>query len=57
MPLYSYYCKVCDVDSETLCKIEGRDSQRCEECGYSLIRSIDQPGLVWSPTKNGGLST
>jgi len=53
MPLYTYYCKVCDVDSESICKIENRDSQRCAECGYSLIRSIDKPGLVWAPTRGG----
>jgi len=56
MPLYSYYCKVCDIDKDMLSSIDKRDNQYCEVCGYQLIRVLDRPGMVWSPTRNGGYS-
>jgi putative FmdB family regulatory protein len=56
MPLYTYSCMNCDTDQERLVSIDARDRQQCESCGYGLIRSIDRPGMVWSPTRNGGYS-
>lgn len=56
MPLYTYGCMNCDTDIELICSIEQRDHQMCEVCGYNLIRNIDRPGMVWSPTRNGGFS-
>lgn len=56
MPIYTYYCKVCDKDLELISKIDLRDSQMCEQCGYRLVRNLDRPGMVWSPTRNGGFS-
>lgn len=56
MPLYTYYCNNCDKGVELLIQISARDNQMCEECGYRLVRSIDRPGMVWSPTRNGGYS-
>lgn len=56
MPIYTYSCINCDIDVERISNISMRDSQSCEECGYNLIRSIDRPGMVWSPTRNGGYS-
>jgi|694.fasta_scaffold151623_3 putative FmdB family regulatory protein len=56
MPLYTYSCINCDSDEERLASISARDEQKCAGCGYSLIRSIDRPGMVWSPTRNGGYS-
>lgn len=56
MPLYTYYCPACDSDVEVMSSIEKRDSQMCEVCGYHLVRNIDRPGMVWSPTRNGGFS-
>lgn len=56
MPLYTYSCINCDINVELMCNISVRDSQMCEECGNRLIRCIDRPGMVWSPTRNGGYS-
>lgn len=56
MPLYTYYCKVCDTDIEIITRIDFRDNQMCVDCGYRLIRNLDRPGMVWSPTRNGGYS-
>lgn len=56
MPLYTFYCKACDFDIELITSISLRDSQTCEKCGYMLVRNIDRPGMVWSPTRNGGYS-
>lgn len=56
MPLYTYYCNNCDKDTEMIISISARDEQMCEECGYRLVRNIDKPGMVWSPTRNGGYS-
>ena len=56
MPLYTYYCKVCDTDTEIISRIDSRDDKMCEECGYRLVRNLDRPGMVWSPTRNGGYS-
>lgn len=57
MPLYTYTCLECDKSHEVMCKMEERDNAICPDCGVRLIRSIDRPGLVWSPTRNGGYST
>lgn len=54
--MYSYSCTACDFSVDRLCKIESRDDQFCEKCGYRLARNIDRPGMVWSPTRNGGFS-
>ena len=56
MPLYTYYCNTCDKEHEQMMPIELRDSIVCPSCGYRLIRKIDRPGMVWSPTRNGGHS-
>lgn len=56
MPIYTYVCMNCNTDKEIIVNISMRDEQVCEECGYKLIRSIDKPGMVWSPTRNGGFS-
>jgi len=56
VPLYTYTCMNCDITTEKIVMMLERDNARCDECGYSLIRNIDRPGLVWSPTKNGGHS-
>ena len=57
MPIYTYYCNTCDKQHEQMMPIELRDSIVCPSCGYRLIRKIDRPGMVWSPTRNGGHST
>lgn len=56
MPMYTYTCPVCDEQYSKIVKIEERNDQFCEDCGYRLIRNIDRPGMVWSPTRNGGYS-
>jgi putative FmdB family regulatory protein len=56
MPLYTYSCMNCDIDVELMCNISARNDQMCEKCGNRLIRSIDSPGMVWSPTRNNGYS-
>lgn len=56
MPIYTYVCMNCNTDKEIIVNISMRDEQVCEKCGYKLIRSIDKPGMVWSPTRNGGFS-
>ncbi len=56
MPIYTYTCLNCDIDSELICNISSRDDQMCQDCGNRLLRSIDRPGMVWSPTRNGGYS-
>lgn len=56
MPLYTYTCVTCDYTEVLPSKIDARDEQWCQKCGYRLIRSVDRPGLVWSPTRNGGHS-
>lgn len=57
MPMYSYGCLVCDRDFEKIVDLNSRDSVLCDKCGNRAIRKIDRPGLVWSPTRNGGHST
>jgi len=57
MPIYSYTCLKCDTNIERMCLIENRNNQFCVNCGYRLAREVDKPGMVWSPTKNGGYST
>lgn len=56
MPLYSYYCKTCDEVIEKMASISLRDEQSCVKCDTDLQRKIDSPGMVWSPTRNGGYS-
>lgn len=57
MAMYSYYCEQCDAMYELLMiPMEQRDSQACRKCGHKLVRQWDLPGLVWSPTRNGGHS-
>ncbi|CAB4146022.1 CxxC_CxxC_SSSS, putative regulatory protein, FmdB family [uncultured Caudovirales phage] len=56
MPTYSYTCIQCDKDLERMTKIDYRDNQFCDTCGFRLARTIDRPGMVWSPTRNGGYS-
>jgi len=56
MPIYTYTCLVCDKDVEKMIPMIQRDQQMCPECGHRLIRGIDRPGLVWSPTRNSGYS-
>ena len=57
MPLYTYTCLECDKSHEVMCNMEERDNAICPDCGIRLVRNIDRPGLVWSPTRNGGYST
>lgn len=56
MPLYTYYCPAHDEEVVRLVKIDERDNQRCDECGYRLVREIDRPGGVWAPTSGRGLA-
>lgn len=56
MPIYTYTCVTCDQESEKMIPVSDRDIQMCATCGYKLIRNMDRPGLVWSPTRNGGYS-
>jgi len=56
MPTYTYTCINCDKTVEQMVKMEHRDDAFCDTCGYKLIRGIDRPGMVWSPTRNGGYS-
>ena len=57
MPIYTYSCKTCDETVEKTVAIERRDMVKCFKCNSKLVRKIDKPGLVWSPTRNGGHST
>jgi putative FmdB family regulatory protein len=56
VPIYSYRCTVCEVDLDRITSISVRDEQNCSDCNSKLIRGIDLPGMVWSPTRNGGHS-
>ena len=56
MPIYTYMCTSCNVESALLVKIEDRNNQECSVCSKKLERKIDAPGMVWSPTRNGGHS-
>ena len=53
MPLYTFTCIKCDNSHEVILKIEERDSAICQDCGISLVRNIDSPGMVWAPTRGG----
>lgn len=57
MPIYTYSCKTCDETVEKTVAMERRDMVKCFKCNSKLVRKIDKPGLVWSPTRNGGHST
>ena len=54
MPMYSFYCYECDENKTKICKIDARDYQTCDNCNGPLMRKIDIPGSVWSPTRNSG---
>lgn len=56
MPLYSYICMQCNNNFEEITGINERDTVVCNECGATAERQIDRPGMVWSPTRNGGYS-
>jgi predicted nucleic acid-binding Zn ribbon protein len=57
MPIYSYYCMAEDRLYELIqIPIDKRDDQVCRKCGSRLVRQHDLPGMVWSPTRNGGHS-
>lgn len=56
MPIYTYQCIECNVETTLIAKIEERNDQQCSTCGNKLNRKIDAPGMVWSPTRNGGHS-
>lgn len=54
MPNYSYVCVNCDTDEDRIVKIEDRDEQRCDRCGYRLNRIFAFDGIVWAPSSTGG---
>lgn len=54
MPIYEYTCIECDETSERMLKMDDRDKQTCEKCGYKLYRTWSFEGSVWSPTSTGG---
>ena len=56
MPIYTYTCVYCNVIAEKMIPMIQRDQQTCTACGHQMIRGIDRPGLVWSPTRNNGYS-
>lgn len=56
MPIYTYKCEVCHTEEERMVYIDYRNSQTCKQCGLTLRRKVDRPGLVWSPTRNNGHS-
>lgn len=56
--MYTYKCPNCGQEKERIVKIEERDKQT-KICGFyhvELVRLVDRPGSVWSPTRNGGHS-
>ena len=55
MPVYTFYCKPCDVSVEGIAKIMDRDNKRhCLDCDATLTRGIDYPASVWAPTSSSG---
>jgi putative FmdB family regulatory protein len=55
MPLYTYYCSECKETTEEIRSIEDRDLiSLCTSCLGQIVRKIDTPGMVWSPTSSGG---
>lgn len=56
MPSYTQKCLECDTTVVKISKIADRDEQVCDTCGSPLKRQMDTPGMVWSPTRNGGYS-
>lgn len=56
MPIYTFYCAECREKKTRMCKIDDRNQQQCEKCDKKMIRKVDFPGSVWSPTRNGGHS-
>ena len=50
MPIYSFRCKDCRVNSEKLIPMRDRDlPQVCEDCGGVLERQIDKPRFKLDP--------
>ena len=58
MPTYTFVCLEHDISQEENLKIDNRDTTfiPCPKCANRMIRAIDRPGLVWSPSRNGGHS-
>lgn len=54
MPMYTVYCKECDIKTVRICKIAERDEQMCEKCFNIMERRMDRPGAVYAPTSTGG---
>lgn len=54
MPIYTYSCDICEINTAKMCKIEDRDVQACDYCEGKLKRGIDRPGGVYAPTSTGG---
>lgn len=57
MPYYTYNCTNCESKFEKNVYMDNRDEVHCSTCGTKATRGIDRPGMVWSPTRNGGYST
>ena len=57
MPYYTYNCTNCEAKFEKNVYMANRDEVYCSTCGTKATRGIDRPGMVWSPTRNGGYST
>ena len=53
MPNYEYTCVNCDETTERIVKIDEREKQSCEKCGYRLNRVYSFNGSVWAPTSGG----
>jgi putative FmdB family regulatory protein len=45
MPIYEYYCNICKEFTETSCRVEERDNQRCLKCNSLLKKQISLPGI------------
>lgn len=55
MPIYTYKCFKCILESEENVAIANRDEPQLCECGNVKYRKITYSGTVWSPTANGGM--
>ena len=54
MPIYTYFCYGCNVDSEITRPMSERDNPLpCSKCGGDLKRVIDFKGSVYAPTAGG----
>lgn len=47
MPIYDYYCPLCDVTYERLTNLQSRDKITCEVCGRKLDRTFTVKGMGW----------